>query len=336
MRAIENIWYRPPSLLTILLWPLGQLYCLLARLRRGCYRINLLSSSKPAVPVIVVGNITTGGTGKTPLVILLAQWLSKAGYHPGIVSRGYGGRTRHFPLQVLADSTPEEVGDEPLILARHSGCPVMVDPDRSRAASHMVETLSCDIILTDDGLQHYRLQRDLEIAVVDGDRQFGNQYCLPAGPLREPISRMDTVDLCITHYRTAPAKQKGHVLWLQTGNLVSLSNDTLQKDINEFVGQTVHAVAGLGNPQRFFANLQALGLNIIPHAMPDHHNYSPMDIIFNDDFQVVMTEKDAVKCRALMDSVNNKQYYWYLSVSAQTDNNFKEIFLSKVKELASG
>ncbi|MCC9002187.1 MAG: tetraacyldisaccharide 4'-kinase, partial [Candidatus Competibacter sp.] len=187
------------NLVAVLLWPLSLLFGLVARIRRFLYRNNVLKSVGLSVPVIVVGNISVGGTGKTPLVAQLVELLRDAGYKPGVVGRGYGGQSTQWPRSVMADSDPVQVGDEPVLLARRCRCPVVVGPDRVVAAQLLYETYDCNVIISDDGLQHYRLRRDIEIAVVDGFRRFGNAACLPAGPLREPPSRLREVDFVVSN-----------------------------------------------------------------------------------------------------------------------------------------
>ena len=267
--------------------------------RRLCYRIGLLRTRYVTVPVIVVGNLTAGGTGKTPTVIWLAEQLRERGLSPGIVSRGYGGSQSKSPMRVDADSAAEIVGDEPVLLARRSDCPVVVDADRVRAAEMLVED-GVDVIITDDGLQHYRLGRDYEICVIDGKRGLGNRLLLPAGPLRESPRRLEDVDQLLVNGRLrgtdrlSVAEQNAVPFDLVATEACRL-NGSLARPIDRFAGTTVHAVAAIGNPTRFFDLLRAHGIQVIEHAFRDHARLEPNDLEFGDDFDVFMTEKDAVK-----------------------------------------
>lgn len=289
MWDLQQAWYNGARW-TWLLLPLSALYGLLIMLRGLAYRLHLLPQRKVAVPVIVVGNLTVGGSGKTPLVAWLVAHLQRAGWRPGIVSRGYGGKAREWPQQVSASSDPRQVGDEPVMLAQTTNCPVAVAPRRYDAAQSL-QAQGVNIIVSDDGLQHYALARDIEIAVRDGERGYGNGLLLPAGPLREPLRRLRRVDIEIVHGR-------GGDFRLEIDNPQPLSADTPPQPLTHFAGQTVHAVAGIGFPQRFFDALIAAGIEIIPHAFADHHAFSAADITFDDDLPVFMTAKDAVKCRA--------------------------------------
>lgn len=271
-----------------LLAPLGAAMALVATVRRGLYRRGLLRSQRLPVPVIVVGNIFVGGTGKTPLVVWLCARLQALGRRPGIVLRGYGGQAEHWPQRVRPDSDPLLVGDEAVLLARRTGVPVAAGPARPAAAALLLEE-GCDVIVSDDGLQHYALARDLEIAVIDAARGLGNGRCLPAGPLREPIRRLDTVDLVIANGGDSPLTPYSFRLVpeplrpLEPGQGVPPDKGP------------VHAIAGIGNPTRFFEQLRALGFSPIEHAFPDHHRYRPEELAFDDDLPILMTEKDAVK-----------------------------------------
>ncbi|MBI3545514.1 MAG: tetraacyldisaccharide 4'-kinase [Gammaproteobacteria bacterium] len=310
MHWLERHWYRKTPL-SFLLLPLSWCYCLLMGLRRGLYRFGIFPTVKLNAPVIVVGNISVGGTGKTPLVIWLADFLRQQGMHPGIVLRGYGGSASHWPQLVTSNFDPDVVGDEAVMLARQSNCPVAADPDRVRAAQLLVREHQCDVIISDDGLQHLRLARDIEIAVIDGARRFGNGYCLPAGPLREPLSRLRDVSLRIVNGE-AQAGELGMTL-TETG-LCRVNAPDIYATIGSFRGEAVHAVAGIGNPARFFAYLRQLGLKTLEHAFPDHHRFVARDIRFDDHRPVIMTQKDAVKCERFADDNT-----WYLAVEAKPD-----------------
>ncbi len=312
-KAIQDAWYQGHPLLWFLL-PLSFLFAFLSDYRRRLY----VSGKKVVLdlpgPVIVVGNITVGGTGKSPLVIWLVEKLKMAGYHPGVVSRGYGGRAPCYPFFVDHQSTALESGDEPWMIQRRTGVPCMVDPDRARAAEALFRYHGCDVIVSDDGLQHYRLPRAIEIVVIDGQRGLGNGFCLPAGPLREPAKRLHSVDYVVVN---GGATQEGaYSMQLQSRALYRLDDlNNTEKQAEPMVhGESVHAVAGIGNPQRFFDTLRALGYQIQPHPFADHHAFSATDLCFNDEKKIIMTEKDAVKCFTL-----NKTKAYYLSVEAQVD-----------------
>ena len=314
MKSLDTVWYgRNP--LSLVLLPLAWLFCAVAISRRLFYRMGWLKSYKLPVPVIVVGNIALGGTGKTPLVIWLVEFLRRNGYTPGVVSRGYGGRAESWPQQVSGDSDPRLVSDEAVLIAQRGGCPVVVGPDRVAAARALLASAPCDVIVSDDGLQHYALARDIEIGVVDGVRRHGNRRCLPAGPLREPVSRLKTVDLIVAN----GVAQAGEYAMQLKGDIVHHLADAHTQALSAFNGQKIHAVAGTGHPQRFFTQLRAAGLSVIEHAYRDHHDFSPADIDFGDDLPVIMTEKDAVKCRRFA-----QDRHWYLPVAAELDEHLAE------------
>lgn len=276
-----------------LLAPLGALVAVAANARRNAFARGWRASVALPVPVLVVGNIFIGGTGKTPLTLWLAQALRERGRRPGIVLRGYGGKSRHWPLSVATDSDPTLVGDEAVLLARRGACPVAAAPDRVAAARLLLERTDCDCILSDDGLQHYRLRRDAEIAVIDAARGLGNGRCFPAGPLREPPSRLRSVDLVL--YNGGSDAQPSFSLRPQPLRRLRDDHDAGAAVFSE---RRVHAVAGIGNPDRFFAALRAQGLDPIEHPFPDHHAYSASELDFGDGLPVIMTEKDAVKAQA--------------------------------------
>ena len=270
------------------------------------------------MPVIVVGNITAGGTGKTPVVIWLANELRARAYSPGIVSRGYGGSASSAPIRVDEHSAPDVVGDEPLLLARHSGCPVAVDANRVHAAQALMSD-GVDVIIADDGLQHYRLARDYEICVIDGSRGLGNRRLLPAGPLRELPERLSQVDQLLVNGvvtatdRLSVAEQNAIPFALASAEACRL-NESLTRPIERFAGTTVHAVAVIGNPRRFFDLLRGLDIQVIEHAFADHAALQPEDLQFGDDRAVFMTEKDAVK---IGKKVGDK--FWFVPVAVAMD-----------------
>ena len=314
------------NLVAVLLWPFSLLFGVVARTRRWLYRQGLLRDEAVEVPVIVVGNITVGGTGKTPLVIRLVELLREAGYQPGVVSRGYGGQSTQWPRHVTVDSDPRQVGDESVLLARRCRCPVVVDPDRVAAARALLATYDCNVILSDDGLQHYRLRRDLEIAVVDGFRRLGNLACLPAGPLREPPSRLREVDFVVGN---GVARGGEYIMSLQGDTALNLADPWVSSALAGFRRGTVHAVAGIGDPRRFFDHLRHARLRIIEHPFPDHHLFRPEDLQFRPDLPLLMTEKDAVKCRSFA-----LEEGWYVPVDAQLDPEFEEQLLKRLATVA--
>ncbi len=321
------MWYGR-SVASRMLAPVSWLYCLVAVLRRLAYESGLAAPSRLPVPVIVVGNITVGGSGKTPLVIWISRFLRQAGFTPGIVTRGYGGRARHWPQQVRADSDPRAVGDEPVLLARRSGCPVAAAPARVDAARGLLAHSRCDIIVADDGLQHYALGRDIEIAVIDGQRRLGSGRCLPAGPLREPAGRLRYVDLVVA---SGTSRRGEFAMAYLPGAPRSLRDETRQRSFEAFTGDPVHAVAGIGNPGRFFSQLRRLGLTVVEHPFPDHHAYAPEDLDFGDSRPVLMTEKDAVKCTSFA-----LEHHWYIPIEADLPPHFGGRLLTLLQRNSHG
>ncbi|HET7370943.1 MAG TPA: tetraacyldisaccharide 4'-kinase [Gammaproteobacteria bacterium] len=292
--ALVSIWYRrkrPPFGLQLL----AHLFRAVSAARCAAYSQGLRPSRRVAAPVVVVGNITAGGSGKTPLTIWLAQALRERGLAVGIVTRGYGGGAKYWPRDVTETSDPADVGDEAVLLARATGCPVVAGPERAAAAERLAAEV--DVILADDGLQHYALQRDFEIAVVDGERGLGNGWLLPAGPLREPVARLDEVDCIVVKGRAEHLVLPGALTMALTLGDARLLGGTEQRPLESFCGQPVHAVAGIGHPEQFFSMLRARGLEVIPHPFPDHAALTLDDLAF-DDAPVLMTEKDAVKLPA--------------------------------------
>lgn len=315
---------------TLWLLPLNWLFILLANLRRYC--LQRWAQKTLATPVIVVGNISVGGTGKTPLLIALVQWLQAQGYTPGVVSRGYGGRASHYPYLLNHNSTAAEAGDEPLAIYQQTGCLVCVGPDRV-AAAKLLEDHSCDILLSDDGLQHYKLGRDIEIAVVDGQRALGNGWRLPVGPLREPISRLCEVDWVVVNSPAADFALPGLAdmyfipMQIQAQPLVNLhSGETLA--LAALTAQPVNAVAGIGNPQRFINSLAEAGIAASLRAFPDHHAYSASDLQFDNSWPVLMTEKDAVKCRTFAQS-----NWYYLPIKASLPEPFWRALAQRIERV---
>ena len=312
---LNRVWYGD-SWWYLALLPLSWLYRGASSLRRTLYRKGVLRSCRVGVPVIVVGNVTLGGTGKTPLTILLAQELKQRGYSPGIVSRGYRGKVGPVPVLVSADSDPTLVGDEAILLSKHCACPVVVHPDRV-AAARVLKEQAVDVIIADDGLQHYRLDRDMEIAVVDGTRMWGNQQILPAGSLREPVSRLRHVHHVLVQTESGSIRipglmQETPVSLFSLRPSVAHSLDGAETRLMDtFKGTRVHGVAAIGNPDRFFDMLEKLGMDVVRHAFSDHAALTAADLTFDEPHDVIMTEKDAVKCRGL-----DRNNFWYIPVDA--------------------
>ena len=309
-RQLQHIWYGK-SHTHIALLPLSWLYCALAALRRVVYRRGLLASTRLHSRVIVVGNISVGGTGKTPLVIALAERLQKAGIKVGILTRGYLGRASNWPQAVTADSDPGQLGDEAVLLARRANATVFAGPRRVVAGRALLAVSPCDVLICDDGLQHYALQRDLEIATVDRVRGHGNGLCLPAGPLREPLSRLQQVDAVVA---LGGGSDHSYGMRLLPTAACRIRAPAQRRELKSFQATPVHAVAGIGDPQRFFAMLRGAGLTIQAHPFADHHPFRAADLDFGDGRPVLMTEKDALKCEAF-----SKTNWWFVPVDAQLD-----------------
>lgn len=322
--ALADCWYRACAW-TYLLAPAAALFILLSTLRRLTYRLGWRSVTRLPVPVIVVGNIAVGGTGKTPFAIWLVEALRRAGRHPGIVSRGHGGTTL-APAPVGADSDPFAHGDEPVLLARRTGCPVWVGRRRGDAARALLRAHpEVDVLVCDDGLQHYALARDIEIAVVDGVRGHGNGWRLPVGPLREAPGRLREVDAVVVNgpSRADVATQGAFAMRLVPGAFVNLRHPGRRVGPEAFRDGIVQGVAGIGHPQRFFDTLADLGLRVEPHGFPDHHAFTEADMPAGT---VVMSEKDAVKCAAFA-----RDDLWSLGVDAQVDDGLQSLILSKLE-----
>lgn len=325
-RQLLRSWYGGAGW-TRSLAPLAALFRTVGTRRRAAYLDGRRQAWRAPVPVVVIGNITAGGTGKTPLVIALVQALRDAGWKPAVLSRGYG-RRGSGPVMVNADSDPALCGDEPVLIARETGCPVVVNSDRVSGAMFLLGQCPCDVLISDDGLQHYALARDIEVAVVDGDRGLGNGLCLPAGPLREPPERLDSVDYIVQNGGVRVAlPQAAWRMRLQPGNARSLA-DRREQPLARWKGRRVHAVAAIGNPARFFDTLGKAGLQVIPHAFPDHHAFRPDDLAFGDMHPVLMTSKDAVKCRAF-----ERPDLWEVPVSATFESDFLDTLIRRLQAL---
>lgn len=315
-------WYKF-SFWQVLLVPFSWLFRLLSLSRRMAYRAGIFKVWRAPVPVIVVGNLTVGGTGKTPLTLWMAHFLAARGYRPGIVSRGYGGRAPGARA-VNASDAAAEVGDEPLLLARRSACPVWVGKIRPAAARGLLAAHpECDVLICDDGLQHHALARDVEIAVIGRDG-LGNGLLLPAGPLREPASRLRSVDAVVTDAEhAAPGRFAMRLVGATFRNVLDNGRTAIAADL---AGLNLHAVAGIGNPQRFFDSLKLLGLSFVSHPFPDHHPYQAGDLQFEGAQAILMTEKDAVKCAAFA-----QPHWWYLEVDAQVSEALGEHILNIIR-----
>ncbi|WP_394754168.1 tetraacyldisaccharide 4'-kinase [Crenothrix sp.] len=315
-------WHKGAKLGIVLL-PLAWVFAACVGVRRLLYHVGVLKQQRLPAPVIIVGNITVGGTGKTPLVIYIAKLLKQSGYKPGIISRGYGGKATSWPQIVTPQTDATLVGDEAVLIASQSACPMAVGALRTDAARLLLAQFDCNVILSDDGMQHYALARDIEIAVIDGDRRFGNGFCLPAGPLREPISRLKHVDMVVVN----GGKAQDNEFSMQLTGAVAVNITTgEQKPLSAFAGIACHALAGIGNPDRFFKSLQAAGIACESHAFPDHHRFLKHDITFQDDKPVLMTEKDAVKCTLFA-----THQHWYVPVNAVLTAEFAEQLLHLLK-----
>lgn len=322
--AVLKFWYRK-SLFAYLLVPFSWIFYILTRLRYYW----LVYIKKPAifnVPVIVIGNISLGGTGKTPLVEWLVQWLIKQGYHPGIVMRGFKGKIKTDEvMSVTPESDVKMVGDESLLLATKCQCPLVIGKKRIKAVQELLTQFpQVNIIVSDDGLQHYALARDVEIAVMDGLRRLGNGFCLPAGPLREPSTRLDTVDFVVLNGKALNNEWPMAVTF--EPYIFQLQNKQQKHLLSDLKGKMVHAIAGIGHPDKFFAMLRAQGIDTIEHPFPDHHQYSQKDFLFDDNFPIVMTEKDAVKCRDLVPQA------FVIPLSIHLPEKFGQLILRRIQD----
>jgi tetraacyldisaccharide 4'-kinase len=333
-QRIERHWYQPAWWLTALLAPLEGLFALVSVLRRTGYRLRLLRSYQLAVPVVVIGNINVGGVGKTPLTLSLLASLQAQGVRVGVVSRGYGGQHRQ-PTLVTVDSSPDLVGDEPLLLAA-SGVPVVVGRDRVAAGELLLrDHPDLQLILTDDGLQHYRLARTLEVVVLDGGRGLGNGHLLPAGPLREGASRLACVDAVVVNGAASslplPAALPCFQMRLSAERLVALADPARSRSVADFGAKPVLALAGIGHPERFFNTLQGLGFSL-QHCLrfPDHHDFSPADLPAGDS-PIIVTSKDAVKLRRVIHDAAQRARLWVLPVTAQLTPDLAGWLLSRLK-----
>ncbi len=320
---VVDSWYNK-SFWLYLLYPFSILFSYLTSRRRRKFLKNKTESFSAKIPIIVVGNLTIGGTGKTPLVKYIASELIKRGYKPGIVSRGYGGKFKET-LKVDSNTSVKQTGDEAQILSKLN-IPFYIDKNRVRAVERIIENHDCDVIISDDGLQHYKMKRDIEIAVIDGKRRFGNKLTFPAGPLRESIKRLSTVDFVVNN--SGPTEENEFLMSISPSEFVHLKSGKSYGVEDWPMHNQVHAVAGLGNPGRFFDLLDKLGFDIVRHPYPDHHNFDSSDLFYLDHLPIIMTEKDASKCK---DFDNNK--IWYLKIDADVNNKFIDQLQSKLEEI---
>ena len=325
---VEKIWFENHPLkylLWPLLWPLSLLFGAISKSKRQQYQSGKKRAYKAPVPVVVVGNITAGGNGKTPVVVWLVEQLQQLGFKPGVVSRGYGAKAPHYPL-ILDDNTPaKHCGDEPKLIYRRTGAPVAVDPVRANAVKALLET-GVDIIITDDGLQHYALERDIEFVIVDGNRRFGNESLIPLGPLREGVERLAEVDFIITN--GGQAQQGEMPMSLTPSKAVNLKTKQ-QVEVSEL--NDLVAFAGIGHPPRFFNTLNAMNADVkVTKGFADHQDFDQQELqaLAQQGANVIMTEKDAVKCDSYA-----QDNWWYLPVSAQFELNDAERILNRIKEV---
>ncbi len=326
--VVEKIWFENHPLRYLLwpiLWPLSKVFGWLSQRRRAKFDSGEKTSYRAPVPVVVVGNITAGGNGKTPVVVWLVEQLQALGYTPGVVSRGYGAKAERYPLLVTETVTPQECGDEPKLIHSRTQAPVAVDPVRSEAVKLLLEQ-EVDVVVTDDGLQHYALQRDIEISVVDGKRRFGSEDLIPLGPLREPVERLEDVDFIITNGGSAQTDEIAMTLTPADAINLITGEKRAVSELNQLV-----AFAGIGHPPRFFNTLESLGADVVrTQGFADHQDFDQNEIIKLSSIgeNVIMTEKDAVKCQSFA-----QENWWYLPVSAEFSSQDKTRILNRIKEV---
>ena len=325
-KFIQNAWVKKGAFFYLILVPLSWLFACITSVRRWAYRAGVLKSYALPVPVIVVGNINVGGSGKTPVVIWLVNQLKQQGYKPAVISRGYGGSATQA-TSVMPASLPSIVGDEPVLIASRSACPVWVGADRVDAATALLKVHpECNVIISDDGLQHYRLKRDVEIAIVDASMPPEGLYLLPAGPLREPLSRLNTVDAIVCNGEKTI--HSAHRMQLVGEQFYNLADKHLTATAADFKHKKVTAIAGIGKPERFFEHLRQLGLSFASIGFADHYVYSAQDLAHIDCDAIIMTEKDAVKCKKFA-----RENCWVLPVQANIDAGLMPVILDKLAKV---
>jgi tetraacyldisaccharide 4'-kinase len=323
IELIETAWRRKNALYYLVLVPLSWLFAVIIYIRKSAYQLGILKSYSMPVPVIVVGNISLGGNGKTPVVMWLVEQLRNHGYKPAVISRGYGGSAK-LPTSVDAHSNASIVGDEPVLIASRCACPVWVGVNRVHVATELLKThAECDIIISDDGLQHYALKRDVEIIVTQPERRANKPRLLPAGPLRESLVRLNTVDAVVSNgEKTSPTAFEMQLVGEQFYNLL---DNNIKASATNFKRKSIKAIAGIGKPARFFEHLNKLGLTFASASFDDHHVYTEQDLIQMDCDVLIMTEKDAVKCKAFA-----RSHHWVLPVQASIDAGLMPLILNKI------
>jgi tetraacyldisaccharide 4'-kinase len=323
---IQTAWRRKNALFYFVLVPFSWLFSAIVYLRQSAYQLGLLKSYKTPVPLIVVGNITVGGNGKTPVVMWLVQQLRNNGFTPAVISRGYGGSTK-LPTSVNANSSANLVGDEPVLIANRCACPVFVGANRVHVVTELLRAHpECNILISDDGLQHYALQRDIEIAVTQPEQD--NMRLLPAGVLREPLLRLNTVDAIVCNggvFSSNNSHAAQFEMQLIGEQFYNLADNNIKANAADFESKTIKALAGIGKPERFFEHLRKLGLNFTSLGFADHYAYSAQDLANIDSDVLIMTEKDAVKCKAFA-----RAHYWVLPVQANIDVGLMNVVLNKL------
>lgn len=322
----QSVW-KSRNPIALLLWPISLIYCAIVNLRRLTYASGLVPVARFNNPIVAIGNLTVGGTGKTPFTIWLVNHLSDNGFRPGVVSRGYGRRDISNILMVNSDSDPVEVGDEPLVIARRTGVPVAVSKKRSDAVRLLLERTDCDIFVCDDALQHYPLATDLSIALIDAQTRFGNGFCLPAGPLREPRSRLNSVALQMTK---GEGQSGEYSMRYEVTQVINVKDNENRQGADFLRGEKVTAVAGIANPDNFFKLLQSLETELTKISFPDHHQFTERDFdsIDQADVKLVMTEKDAVKCRDFAED-----NWWYVAIDAKVPEKFVAELSDRISDL---
>ncbi|MEM1244021.1 MAG: tetraacyldisaccharide 4'-kinase [Pseudomonadota bacterium] len=336
---IANAWYENKCWL-YLLWPFAKIYQFVISLRKWLYNKGWFAQTKFTIPVIVVGNITVGGTGKTSIVIWLAQELQRRHLKPGIVSRGYQSQLKNYPRIVRSTDVAAQVGDEPLLIAQATGCPVVIDPNRVQAVDYLLKNFACDIVLTDDGLQHYALGRDIEICCIDANKQFGNRLCLPAGPLREPLNRLETIDYLLVkgknnsvnypavYVNSQVKKLPSYYFNYQPEKLRNCQDPLQTKAINFLQDKSVILITGIAQPENFQQTMASITNVKAMRIFADHHQFTPADFAGLENDLVIMTYKDAVKCQSLAHA-----NCWFLEIQVQMESDVVSAILAKIAKI---